>query len=160
MNPPVPGQKYTATQMHAMRREYPGWEAKGYVWRLEKGLASLVPWHQASGGGARDSQGRITKGPRVYQLEFDENPFPVKPIKKRTPQERIESLISRFGEDMQAGRVLKPEQLEDIAADSWKRGEPVNGEALRTVAAYCLGEAEKKFEATERKKIVRTSPTD
>jgi hypothetical protein len=144
--------------MKAMRKEYPNWEATGFAWRIENGMAELVPWHQASGGGARDERGRITRAPRAYVLGFDEDPFPVKPIVKRTPQQRIESLINRFGEDMKAGRVMKPEQLKDIAADSWKRGEPVTGEALHAVAAYCLGEAEKKYEASESKKIVRTTP--
>ena len=159
---PIAGHRYTAAEMKQMRVDNPGLELPGHVLRLQGGMFTFVPWRQASGGGARE-EGHVVRGPRVYELGFDEDPFPVDPIRRRTPQQRVESLTRKFLEDCRrAGKVpgLSDEKVTELTANSWKRGQPFTGEHVRQVAASLLADAENRYEASERKKVVRTSPTD
>lgn len=133
-----------------MRRAYPDFSLTGYHWRVENGRFSLVHWSQVTD----------VSRPRGFALGFDEDPFPLEPIRKRTPQQRVDSLISRFGEDLKAGRVMTQDQLQDITANAWKRGQPVSGEAVRTVATALLETAERRQEAKQDKQVVRTAPSD
>lgn len=156
MTPRV-GKKYTLAQIQQMHREHPDLRMPGHVLRKDDdGLWSIVPDAQAampwSGKGkALDTAYRSKES--IKEL------FPVDPIRKRTPQERIASMAERLAEDMKAGRLTQ-EHLKDIEVRSWARGEPVSGEAIQAVAAAALQMAENKFEASESKKITRTAPSD
>src|SRR3990167_8407034 len=95
---PRPGVKYTSEQMAAMRLAYPDFQMPGYVMRLDAdGTTSFVPWHKAAYGGAYDPNRQGENLPlRTYAVGWDEDPFPVDPIKKRTAQERTNSMMERL----------------------------------------------------------------
>lgn len=148
-----------------MRQAYPGFQMPGYVMRIDADqMTSFVPWHEAAGGGAIDPNRPEEDLPmRPIVSTWDEDPFPVDPIRKRTPQERTDSMM----ENLLAGQRelgqemgLSEDKVIELTARSWKRGQPVTAEHVRAVAASLLRDAENRFEASERKKIVRTSPTD
>jgi hypothetical protein len=156
MDGPVIGKKYTTEQMLAMAQAFPELTIPGHVLRKDAdGMYVIVPEAKAAGafgrGKALDTAYRSKQS--VEEL------FPTEPIRKRTPQERIASLADSLAEDMMAGRLTR-EHLGEIAAQSWRRGEPVSGDAVQAVAAAALQMAENKFEDAEHKKVVRTSPTD
>lgn len=73
---------------------------------------------------------------------FDKTTLP--PITKRTPQQRVESLMSKVGDDLHF--LL-----------SGEAGHEVTGEQVRQVAEDVLQTAEDQFAEEERKKIVRTT---
>jgi len=151
----VPGRRYGFEELRRLRTrpEAKAWEARGYHWSYNlDGTASLVHWTQVPGTAGR--------APRGITATFDSDPFPLEPIRRRTPAERRESLIGRFAEDLKAGRVLSADDLSTIAAQSWRRGEPVTGEALTAVASHFLGEAEKRNEEEQGRHVVRTAPSD
>ena len=162
---PVPGRKYTAAQFDAMRRAHPDLVMPGYVLRIDAdGSFSFVPWHKAAGGGAIDPRRPEDNLPlRTYGLGWDEDPFPLEPIKKRTPQQRTDSMMQRLLEGQRTlGQEmgLSEERVRELTARSWKRGQPVTAEHVRAAAATLLRVAEAKHEVSERKRIVRTSPSD
>ena len=85
------------------------------------------------------------------------------PIVRRSPQERLAAMTNKLtgGEtgqeaaaqmllNMLAGRNagsmggLTEEQVQSITGKSWSRGDPLDGETVRRVAAQYLGEAEKQ----------------
>lgn len=148
-----------------MRQAYPEFRMPGYVLRIEAdGLSSFVPWHQAAGGGSFDPERPEENLPlRPLQATWDEDPFPTDPIAKRTPQERTDSMMENLLEGWKrTGTIpgLSEEKVSELVARSWKRGQPLSAEDVRTAAANLLGEAENRFEATERRKVVRTAPSD
>ena len=151
--------------MAQMRAAYPDFRMPGYVMRLDAdGKTSFVPWSKAAGGGARDPRRPEEDLPlRTYQVGWDEDPFPTDPIAKRTPQERTDSMMSRLVEGWkETGTIpgLSEEKVSELVARSWKRGQPLAAEDIRTAAANLLADAEVKYELSERKKVVRTSPSD
>jgi hypothetical protein len=123
---------------------------QGYVFTLTLGgNFMLVPWHAAAGGGytGKDSGfidttaggsefGRPTEG------VFDKTELPA--IVKRTPQQRVESLMSKVGDDL---RLYASGQSDRI----------VSGEETRQIAQAALQEADDSFERSESKQIVRTT---
>jgi hypothetical protein len=70
---------------------------------------------------------------------FKEEDLP--PIVKRTPQERIESMVKRL---MNAHPAEIEFILQDLQYEYWKAGAPVTVDALRTVATHFLNRAERK----------------
>lgn len=73
----------------------------------------------------------------AVQHQFEELP----PIVKRTPQERIESMVQRLktAPAWQTEFILK-----EIGSEYWRMGMPVSTEDLRTVAAHFLNQAERR----------------
>ncbi len=61
------------------------------------------------------------------------------PIIKRTPEQRLDSMVAR----LKAGVPPEP-VLKEVAAEYWKAGAPVTVEALRTVAAHFLNRVERQ----------------
>ncbi|HEX5912896.1 MAG TPA: hypothetical protein VFY54_07190, partial [Rubrobacter sp.] len=152
----------TPAQMEAMRKAYPDFVMPGYAMRIDDdGMFSFVPWHQATYGGVMDPDRPQDFRPRrQFQGEVS---WDVKPIKKRTPQERLESLANSFMADVQKhGRIpgLDDEKTRELVGEAWRAGTPMTAEDVRAAAATLLTQAENKFEESERKKVVRTSPTD
>jgi hypothetical protein len=64
----------------------------------------------------------------------------VPPIVKRTPEQRIQTMVQRIQKDP----VLAEAMLKDIASEYWKAGAPVSVDQLRTVAAHFLNRAERR----------------
>ena len=160
--PPRPGRKYTPAQVEAMRQAYPDFIMPGYAMRVdEDGMFSFIPWNEASFGGARDpDRPQDFLSPRAYSADVK---WDVPPIQKRTAQQRLDSLANSFMEDCQkAGRIpgVDDETTRELVGESWRAGQPFSAEDVVAAARTLLQQAENKFEAAERKKVVRTSPTD
>jgi len=122
-------------------------EVKG-VARAEGDTRGIIPWHDASTvttGGVSYLKGDPSK------VEFT----PPEPVRKRTPQERVESLTRRlldqmeqsmiaFGEVRIPTEILDEIRLEYAAAGKFKEASEVTVEQVRQVAAKYLQEAENK----------------
>lgn len=123
---------------------------RGYVFTITlDGSFMLIPYNQAAGGGYRGKgygQFDPHSGGSSYgaptSATFDKRELP--PIIKRTPQQRVNSLMSKVGDDLkfylsgQAGREL-------------------SGEETREVAAQALQDADTEYEKAESKRFTRTS---
>jgi len=156
---PVPGRRYNAQQMEAMRQAYPDLIIPGHVMRIDAdGMFTIVPEVQGAGafGRGRALQTAYRSKETIREI------FPVEPIKRRTPQQRLDSLHASWAPEATAGGFpgLSEEQVRELVGRAWKRGEPVSSDDVRALAASMLEQAETKREASERKKVVRTSPTD
>lgn len=132
----VPGRKYTFAELEQIRRENPDitkLAMQGYVWRQDMdGTMQLVHWSQASGGGGRFGK-PAEKGYRQFTAQ-DPDPFrldELPPIVRRTPQERLDSLMKKAGEDLRAYL-------------SGRAGHEVAGEDAKEVAASSLNAAERQ----------------
>jgi hypothetical protein len=136
-----PGVEYTREEVAAFRNssELADVLLRGYVFTLTVGgNFMLVPWNQASGGGyGGDSS--TSFGVEKTQ-SFDTRELP--PIVRRTPQERLNSLMDKVGEDLRF--IL-----------SGQAGHEVTGEEARTVARQHLQEADDEFEQKQEKLITR-----
>lgn len=157
----VPGKKYTRLQLQELIDQAEADELKlnGYVLRMEPldGTYSIVHWSQA--GGAADF-GKLRK-PR---LAHDPMAFePLDPIKRRTPMERVDSLMLSFIEDCKAsGTVpgLGDDRISLILGEAWKTGRSeVTGEVIRQVAADFLAKAEQKRKVDDFKKVADLNPS-
>ena len=131
------------------RREQRKEQLERFLWSLDddgrKGIAGMVnQWSPETGVRVVPASQSVydlnskTKKLRHYE---EQHTFEVDPIIKRTPQQRLDSLVKRL-----VG--TQPEQIEpvlkDIEAEYWKAGAPVTVEALRTVAAHFLNRTERK----------------
>ena len=124
----VPGRKYTYAQLEQIRAQHPdaarAWAAKGYAWRMDlDGTMMLVHW--------RDTTNSRTHGEMPERAFNPANPDPFRldelpPIVKRTPQERIASLMAKISEDVRAGRVLTLDKTREITGD--KKADVADGE--------------------------------
>jgi hypothetical protein len=157
----VPNRKYTYAELEKLRAEHPDlarvYARYGYVWRMDlDGTMEMVHWTKASNGGA---------GAPLPDREFvTTNPDPfnkadLPPIVKRTPQERMESLMAKVAPDIKAGKVLTLDELNRNRAGRPEARE-LTGEVVREAVQGFMEQAEAVNEETESKKIVRTSPTD
>lgn len=152
-----PGVRYTRHQLVELIDQAEAHELQmaGYV--LQHDVLSktytIVPWTQA--GGAEEF-GKLRK-PRVYQDAPDFGP--IDPIRKRTPAERVDSLMLRFIEDCKAaGTVpgLDDARISSILGEAWKSGRnEITAEDVRAVAASFLAKAEKQHEEKLSKQVTR-----
>lgn len=82
---------------------------------------------------------------------------PLEPIRKRTPQERVDSLMLRWIDDCKrAGTVpgLGDMAINQIVSEAWKSGRTeITAEVVREVAAHFLQQAENEHEAKLAKQI-------
>ena len=96
--------------------------------------------HYTQGSAPMRGDGKITTGTAT----FDELP----PIVKRTPQQRLDSLMLKWIEDMkQAGTVpgVDDEKVREIVGEAWKAGRTeITADVVRTVAAHFLNQAERQ----------------
>jgi hypothetical protein len=77
----------------------------------------------------------------------------IDPIEKRTPEQRVESMMLKFaGECMALGRVpgLSDEQHRIILGAGWTGKRDITAEEVKAVCAYLLSDAENKREDSER----------
>ena len=94
------------------------------------------------------------------------------PIRKRTPQERLASFTNKLmqgetGQEAAAKMLLgmlsgvgdvdglSDEQVQKITGASWKKGDPLDGDTVRRVAAHYLGQAERKVAEETRQTNTR-----
>lgn len=147
-----PGVEYTREDVAKFREspELANVLLRGYVFTLTiGGNFMLVPWNQAAGGGYTgkgdgyfDPNAGGTSYGRHETLTFDKQDL--SPIVKRTPQERVDSLLSKVGEDL---RFLL----------SGEAGSQVSGEETKRVAQRALQTADDTFEEAESRRVARTS---
>lgn len=152
----VVGKKYTKEQLDAFRLDpqLESMKMQGYVLRLDDdGMFSFVPWQAAS----RSGQGRTYQSTAAMTALKDG----LTPIVKRTPQERVDSLMLRFIDDCKrAGTVpgLDDAMVSTIVGAAWMGGRTeVTGEMVRRIAQHFLEKSEKDFEAAESKRVTRTT---
>lgn len=145
-----PGVEYTREEVAQLRDqpELANLLLKGYVATLTiGGNFMFVPWNKAAGGGY-SGEGTGSVGSRngsdygkEQQAVFLKETLP--PIVRRTPQQRLESLLSKVGEDL---KLLIYDQ----------DGNPATGEQIRRVAADALQVAETEFKKSEDKRVTKT----
>lgn len=152
-----PGVRYTRQQLVKLvdQAEAHELQMQGYV--LQHDVLSktytIVPWYEAGGG---EQFGKL-RDPRVFQGEPDFGP--IDPIKKRTPMQRVDSLMLRLIEDCKAaGTVpgLDDARISLILGEAWKSGRnEVTAEVIRKVAADFLAKAEKEHEEKLSTQVTR-----
>ena len=149
------GKNYTGEQLKRLltperAREL---QAQGMVLEMDamSGLYHLT--HFTSAAGVRGSE-----LPKTGTGGF----APLDPIEKRSPQERVNSLMLRFMEDCKAaGTVpgLDDMRISWILGEAWKTGmSQITGEHIRTIAAHYLQKAENEKAAADYKRTVTPSP--
>lgn len=134
-----------------MRAKYPNYQMPGYAMvHDEDGMVWFTPWDQAPYGGVRDpDRPQDRREARVYNFD-PKKAFNVPRIKKRTPQQRLDSLTELWTPDAVA-----------IGQIPGRKDKPIrSAEDVRSFAAEMLGQAEAKFEESESKKTTRTAPSD
>jgi hypothetical protein len=149
-----PGVEYTREEVAAFRDDPDLADVllRGYVFTLTiGGNFMMIPWNQAAGGGytgggpgpVRDTTdgGKSTYGAPAVGV-FDKNDLPS--IVRRTPQQRMESLMSKVGDDL---RLYL----------SGQAGHEISGEATRSVTQQTLQLADDKFEEAESGRFARTT---
>ena len=120
-----------------------------------EGGYELLPWTATS---TRDSGGQAG---RVFAIQngIDKLKADLPPLLKRTPQQRVESLVLRILEQtLKSGTVpgLNDEAIRGIVGEAWKAGETqVTGEMVRRVVQHYLEMAEKKQDEVDSKFITR-----
>lgn len=171
----IPGKLYTKEQIREMREspQLRGLAIQGYVLRLENGMFSFVHWTQASGGGISDKRRSNPDDPaittlpagRVYTADIDWGEG-LTPIKKRTPAQRLDSMMIKVIEDFKAGRVMTEEQIKmfvsDATAEAWRTGRTeITADVVREVLSHFFRQAEIEQEKRDRKHVVRNyNPSD
>lgn len=138
-----PNVAYTRDDVAAFRDdpELAGILLKGYVFTLTiGGDFMLVPWNEAAGGGYTgkpDGEFDPHSGGSTYgapkEAIFDKTELP--PIVKRTPQQRVDSLMKKVGEDLRfylsgaAGRELTGDETQEVVAKSLQTADDAFDEA-------------------------------
>jgi hypothetical protein len=89
------------------------------------------------------SQSVYNLGAKEKQLRqyMESHQFDAPPIIKRTPEQRLDSMVQRLKD---ADPAYNEFILKEIAGEYWKAGAPVSVDQLRTVAAHFLNRAERK----------------
>lgn len=161
------GRKYTYAELAILREdpEMAGWAVRGYVWRQDlDGTLTLVHNSKAAAGGPDFAGGHKMRRPlnptheTVYvpdTPQFDKADLP--PIVKRTPQERVDSLMSKVGDDLAA---LDPKKVA-LWVPGWHKGmDTSTGEGRKAVGAAFLEQAQAQDDVAESHKFARRGPQD
>ena len=145
----VPNRKYTYAELEQIRQRHPDLAAKyakaGYVWRMDlDGTMMMVHQSQATEGGGRFG-GPANKPMREFATT---NPDPfntdeLPPIRKRTPQERLASLMAKISEDFKAGRVFTLDET-NMNRPGRPKADRLDGEVVKEVAQTFLEDAENR----------------
>jgi hypothetical protein len=151
----IPGKKYTFAELELIRQQDPvaarKWAMAGYGWRFEMdGTMMLVPSKDLTHGGvAKD------RAPREFASSLDDpfNKAELPKIQKRTPQERLDSLLKKVDGDIKAGRAITKTQAQDLTGD--KQADTSQAETRRAIAARFLQESEVQHEAKLDKQVTR-----
>lgn len=150
----VPGKAYTAAEIGTLvdQQTADHFRQAGYILRLDanSGTFTLVPVTEAY---------QTATGSDHAPLTGTGGFAPLPPIIKRTPQQRVDSLTSKWIPDSKAsGRIpgLKDETISGLAGQPFETGRTeVTDEVIRDVARSFLQEADDKHEAKLAKQITR-----
>lgn len=156
----VPGKRYTRQQLAEAIDQSTADELKlqGYVLQYDalSQTYGVVPWHQAGGG---EKFGTLRSKPRGGEGVF----APIDPIRKRTPMERVDSLMLRLVDDCKrTGTIplVDDARIKLLVGESWKAGKNLSAEDIRTVAANLLRRAEKEKQLADFKKVADYNPSN
>jgi hypothetical protein len=121
--------------------------------QLEQFIGELTPedrigfvgkvnqWTQATGVQVVDAEQSVfdlsAKQKKLRDYEEQHVFEDLEPIKKRTPEQRLDSMVQRLKSS--APDSLEP-ILAEVAGEYWKRGAPVTVDALRAVASHFLNQ--------------------
>lgn len=129
---------------------------KGYVSRANAdGTCEFVHWTKAN-----RMTGDADHRPGVYVAKDDivgEMERTLPPVLKRTPQQRVVSLLLKMLQAPDGKLGLSDEQVKAIVGESWRSGKPLATEEVRRIAAHFLGEAERNAQAQEREQSTRAN---
>ena len=155
----VPGKPYTVDQVRrwlttARAKELQG---DGYVLQRAGDTITIVPWQKAD-----SFQPEVFReGGRGWQSQsvMDDLKASIAPMVKRTPMQRVDSLMLRFIEDCKKhGTVpgLNDAMISTIVGAAWTAGRAeITGEVVRQVAQHFLTDAERKKNLADYKKTVK-----
>jgi len=182
------GKAYPVTEFQRLLTEADAERLKlrGYVLQFSplEGTISVVHWTQSdmyarSGLGVDQQSGTdpgwvpVRKGSSVEtapgrrwrsEQVLEDLRQDIPPIVKRTPQQRIESLVQRFVDDcVKHGTVpgLSDPMIQTIVGEAWRSGTTqITGDHVRRVAQYFLEDALAKQRRADYKKVVSTPGVD
>jgi len=155
--PIVPGRRYSPQEIARLRQLYPNLTMPGYALRVDvDGYTTVVPWRQASGGGG--AFGETPLPGREYGGVID---MP-DPIRKRTPNQRLDSLTEKVGPALMNGMGLKADQWHEFVdaseAQAIKNGRRMpSAEDVKAVAAEFLRRAEAQQKEADSKHVTTPS---
>jgi hypothetical protein len=156
----VPGKRYTRQQLAEAIDQSTADELKlqGYVLQYDvvSQTYGVIPWHEAASGA---EFGTFRPDNRGGTGTF----APIDPIKKRTPMERVDSLMLRFIDDCKRTGTLpgvEDWRIKLLVGESWKAGKRLTGEDIRTIAANLLARAEKEKVLADYKKVADYNPSN
>jgi hypothetical protein len=164
----VPGKRYTRQQLSEAIDQSTADELKlqGYVLQYDvlTQTYGVVPWYEAGGAenfGPKSSKVTQTglRKPRMGTGGF----VPLDPIRKRTPMERVDSLMLRFIDDCKrTGTIplVDDARIKLLVGESWRAGKQLTGEDIRRVAANLLARAEKEKQLADFKKVSDYNPSN
>lgn len=84
------------------------------------------------------------------------------PIHRRTPQERVASMMLRLMAEYKRSGTLPgvpADLIERVTGSAWREGEPLTAEDIRAVAAHYMGVGEKENRESDRKRVARHHAT-
>jgi len=125
---------------------------QGYCTRADAdGTIKLVPWYESTW--FRLDAGKPTQATSRNLAESmlaDVNAN--HPIRRRTPQERVASMMLRLmAEVKRSGTIpgVTPDLIKRVVGNAWQEGQPLTEEVVRAVAAHYLGVGEKENKASK-----------
>ena len=119
--------------------------------------------YEASAEGLHHWETTLTRGSyvdetlRTVPLNLVAPAFEAEPSRKRTPEERTESLAKRLAYHFDK-YGLSESLVQELVAIGWKAGNALTSEEARALAAKFLGNAETDWEDEQRKHVTRRDP--
>jgi hypothetical protein len=156
----VPGKRYTRQQLAEAIDQSTADELKlqGYVLQYDvlSQTYGVVPWYEAASGA---EFGTFRQDNRGGTGAF----APLDPIKKRTPMERVDSMMLRLVDDCKRTGTLPlvdDVRIKQLVGESWRAGKQLTGEDIRRVASNLLARAEKEKQLADFKKVGDYNPSN
>lgn len=135
-------------------------QLQGYVLRYDAmaNTYMVVPWMQATGAVGEGDRKAVQQSMEQGGAYFE----PLPEIRRRTPEQRLNSLMLKWIEDCKkAGTVpgISDEKIKEIVGAAFVAGKTeITAEVVRTVAAHFLQEAENKRKVDNYKKVTVEGP--
>jgi hypothetical protein len=111
----------------------------------DRGDVGRIPWTDATIV-ERDGE-KYLRTPKVEAKGLDPAP-----IRKRTDQQRVESLARRFWDTVKDNPKMARLVLQDIQTELWQSGRPITFEDLKETAVALLKKAAIEADKQERKR--------
>ena len=153
---------YTPTQLRQLigQAEADELQLQGYVLQFDatSNTYRVVHWTKASQPFRADGNRAQRRAVQGTATDFGE----LTPIVRRTPQQRVDSLMLKWMEDMKkAGTVpgVDDAKVKEIVGAAWQAGRTeITEEVVRMVAAHFLQQAENKKKVDDYKRVTLDAP--